>query len=286
MSAIIAATITTPNPITSHGHQRDRRTGLRGSYSSVGVSSLIVRIVPRASETSPRANVVQSALMLRRLVTAASVLSLLLWGVVVAIWPRTLRLGDAVTYTTPSGRSYSLGTAPGHMRIAVSGGWPPVSPDFEVEGFPPPRGWSSSAIRWGSREISSGPTTVSAGGDGLAIGTATETFVPDWSPPANGCLGIRWESNTYPAGPPIFMRPGNGTATEIAVSLWLILGVATVLPAGCLNHRLRTRDRRRQGRCLTCGYDLRASTDRCPECGTAIKSDVAPGGHAPAGSHD
>ncbi|HEY7119259.1 MAG TPA: hypothetical protein VH475_21900, partial [Tepidisphaeraceae bacterium] len=51
----------------------------------------------------------------------------------------------------------------------------------------------------------------------------------------------------------------------VFMPFWVALLVTAVLPATvCLRRRHRSID----GRCSTCGYDLRATPDRCPECGT------------------
>ncbi len=72
--------------------------------------------------------------------------------------------------------------------------------------------------------------------------------------------------------------PGDDPTRHIGVALphWFLI-IASLLPAAAWylarwrrEHVRRTRVA--AGLCLKCGYDLRASPDRCPECGTPVNA--------------
>jgi len=63
-------------------------------------------------------------------------------------------------------------------------------------------------------------------------------------------------------------------AIKLAFPLWVPLVATAVLPLVSFRRRVRARRRRRAGRCVTGGYDLRGSLDRCPECGAIRPVDA------------
>lgn len=57
---------------------------------------------------------------------------------------------------------------------------------------------------------------------------------------------------------------------RLVMPLWLVALLACLLPVRVAAKVVRHRRRQKHGRCLSCGYDVRATKARCPECGTLI----------------
>jgi hypothetical protein len=98
-----------------------------------------------------------------------------------------------------------------------------------------------------------------------------------------------WWKFNYPVAPPprqhwwehlgIFVRldrglrwgmsPGIGSHTYLGAPYWLLFGLTVAAPALRGLRWWKRRRRFQEGRCGNCGYDLRETPDRCPECGVA-----------------
>ena len=70
-----------------------------------------------------------------------------------------------------------------------------------------------------------------------------------------------------------------GTKGDFCIAVtgpyWALLSVAGIVPVVRFPFLLRRRRRKSKGRCPTCGYDLRATPDRCPECGAVPAAAIA-----------
>ena len=68
---------------------------------------------------------------------------------------------------------------------------------------------------------------------------------------------------------------GNRPFARVIIPHWMLATAAGVLPTCWMIRRYRGL-RFGSGRCRRCGYDLRATPDRCPECGLAPTEPAEP----------
>jgi hypothetical protein len=178
--------------------------------------------------------------MWRRLKQLAIAVSLLLFVASSVIWLRSYWRSDAVVYNGHDG----------HRAVQ----------------------WAAGIVIAGSDNVGSprrslGLDSWSYDGTDVRIGSGfwgRRGFAHDLTvTPATSLSAASLAS--FPTAP-----PGTILSRRVSMPVWPMVALSLVLPARAGLIVLRRRQRRRTMRCIACGYDVRASHERCPECGTTI----------------
>lgn len=224
--------------------------------------------------------------MIRRSLTFASLLLLLLSAAIAAWWAWSWRVSD--TFTRVEGR----------YPLVPNGVTDPSEPDFHL---------MNARILVVRLQANCGRLSLSVERSvpNLMLGPDN---LPDWQPQFPDGVHYRWEqepADSYwddPVGigkipglhafhlagfhfatysiPSISINFMSFTGWYLQCPIGALLIVTMALPLFQLARALRrARVRRRAvsgGCCLKCGYDLRASEGRCPECGTPMPKEMDP----------
>ncbi|MDB5329040.1 MAG: hypothetical protein JWP03_191 [Phycisphaerales bacterium] len=200
--------------------------------------------------------------MRRRVLMLVSALSLLLCVATVALWAHGYRTTDALVWGR-AGHLYCVYSVWGRIYFCRVNGWP----------NPEPLRWRSGPLAWSEIWRSMWeplPPGQWKEGYGLRTFFSSGHINTDihgnnqWLPP---------EGISHPVFP---WGQRAVTYRTIGIECWLLSAIFSILPMGVFAQKARrlfaAKRRSRIGYCRSCGYDLRASPDRCPECGTVPPS--------------
>jgi hypothetical protein len=182
--------------------------------------------------------------VLRFFLSGATALSVVLCVATVALWVRSYWTADLVQWTSREGMAVSNSD---RGRLTVEAAAFPGTTWSDA--FADERGWRRS--------------TWSAGKVGIDAG-----FVQDPSTRRHWhAMGFRWFVSD---GAEVATGPGSTTTyfprRAVGVPHWALGLAFAVAPAWWFRRHV---GRPMPGCCPACGYDLRATPERCPECGRA-----------------
>ena len=175
--------------------------------------------------------------MKRHLIAALALTSLLLFALAVAMWVRSYGAEDHISYGRPGIGDWAVWSRVGRLSL-----W--IDRYDEANALAPSaparaRGWTFS-----TRPLVRSGSQVRPG---------------RWPDGTNGTIGFVYETD----------KTGRSPYTALAVPWWAIAALPATSAALAIASWTRSRRRRKLGRCPSCGYDLRATPDRCPECGAS-----------------
>jgi hypothetical protein len=183
----------------------------------------------------------------RRMIMTLAAASLALCAVMMTLLVRSYWRSDAITHRTAAA-SFDLWTERGSLTFQRMS-----SPLTEWE-----------AVGWGWSSTPTAPPSPAWPDPGVRIGVHAAGFELYVSDGGTVSLGT---NNMYGSTPVV---AGSPPRVRVAVPLWLG-AVIFALPAIVVTvRRARCRRRRALHNCANCGYDLRATPGRCPECGSVV----------------
>jgi hypothetical protein len=196
--------------------------------------------------------------MLRRLLSLLTMISLLLCTAALVLWVRSYNKSDGDSLHHPRGETWmeALSIEGKVSFLRVSG--------YRVTDNGPAAEYRLT-VSQGDEVFQTGPrpSLLTAVLFLMSQSTEHQLFFGTWQ---SGSMDRMRYGQPPPASLPSYQL--------LELRWWFLAGVLALLPCVRLalwgRRRLRARRLSRDNCCTACGYDLRATPERCPECGAMV----------------